>query len=524
MLYFYVANNVIQSTKNKIINHFFQKYGCKTFPEDIYLNNITTLWFLIKKDFFNTTTEEEVRQACLSCLAAILKKISTEGSKNGFCEHLENEIKTLSGQLLPNNNNFALNIQFLCCIGTAHPVASKLIVNDVLLQMINACTMTETIENKLEIFKQFSLLVDALTSDIKTNETIRKSAVHVCLNATTHENILIKSAGFEALSLLNEILDKSEREQIYGSLQILLLSKHPIMLRKQILNFFYKLTVTYTEDIEPYITNIKAYNIQENELLLDALNIIVTIKYFTSLVLDKIMRYFTTNIRDVTLACKCLKTCLNKNDVLEEIYLHLQNSKLSENLVNCFINVLDDIKLPEHIEFLQDVNYILQVFTNRTNHLQTNNKHIELVEAVYNKYETSKNPVLMVLLNGLITHLKVHSFDIEGFVNILTKSSIESKCSYMHSYAVELLANIINKIDNGKSLYFSTMELLFTHLFLEEKLQHNLNNIKNTYDLYIDEGILTTVDNIMLLVSWITKALCFKGSVHWPEWCDKVHI
>lgn len=433
--------------------------GCKNFEVDEYIQQASKIWSLIQKELLNCNNPE-LEKACLQTLQAVIKKLSN-GQLYVFNNILKDISDTLIGNILPDAKLFEPSIKLLLHIALASRESSQFITKEVVPIIVNTYNITESPSQKCKLLEPLTGFLMASTihgfniADSKELNTVPL----LCLKASIDESLDLKTVGYNSLSKIIKLLPLDVRKAVYNNMMLLLVTR--VDFRQSLVRCFKFIAREYSDEVNAYIIDkIKYADEIALDLYLDALCEIVDLENFTSIIVKKMatLAFEGNQINHIVL--NNIKKMLEKYEDNENVQKYTQEQIL-DKLISIIIMIKDNIE--DDVDILLTINIVFKLLIGncaREKQQQILETYIESVGPLKDKCPK----IFITLLNGLLIRLKQNlGIDNKIIFELVELSYHQS--AFIRDHSVQLLANIINKVTDGKiDQLNSYLQLLFIPL------------------------------------------------------------
>nr|XP_023019958.1 MMS19 nucleotide excision repair protein homolog isoform X1 [Leptinotarsa decemlineata] len=467
--------------------------GCLVFEISLYIDSAPEICLqLLQLIFSNIKNNPEVVTESLQVLSDVIKKISEQDENEQYKALLSNIIDTVKGNLLPASNLFKTSIKILVNAALGSKNSTNYVLQEIVPLLTNVHQMTIQELQKVSVLKS---LVELTECYLKYHEDFNgckcfpelARVPSLCLDLLK-SNINFKKEAYNFLAVLVPCLSTNERLELYPRLKNSILIDTGPILEKAVLDCLKALAKYYFDEVKEKVLSFDGLDCVEVDRILHAQSVLGHLREHRDYVSDCFLhclrssKYATTAVENIMMM---LRETVNDFGIAEALVergavdILIELGLSNEDNINLVRNISETLQLligPQKKEIQEEI--VIR-------HLQT----------VYSYTLRSENNIMM--LNGIIFRLRQ---DVNVMDNVLELSfTITNSCDeYYAGEARELLANLINKYQNG--------ELLNTHLStLKQKCLQSLN---------------TQVTNTVPTIAWITKALLMRNHPQGIPWLD----
>lgn len=382
----------------------------------------------------------------METLKEIISKLS-----HGDQKHFENSIidiaDTLTGNLLPDSKLYLKSSQILVNVARASELSSLLVAKKTCPLLENTFKITKDPKHKAMILHNFVEFIKAI---IETNTTVNLTSLEeiascpaLCSQAILEKDPDLIVEGYRGLTAIMPYVSEDWRQICLQNLNVALATPLQSNVKQAVLESLKTIAESFPQEVEKhFLRNEVLCDIVAIDNYLEALSSIISLTYFEDYVINTFMAYTTTiSVTTSTVALNHLQG-LSKSH-------HIGAVLVGKDFLTHFIDFLANINEEESLarSFLSSVNSVLQnIIRNQEISLQ-----IDIYLAQSKKTFKSQN-VYITVLSGLIISLQRGVFEDFEKIDFLFEYGLNGSEAFMRNVSLELLANVLNKIDNGKSM------------------------------------------------------------------------
>lgn len=523
--------NIFHYYKHIVLNiYHLQIEGCKSFDVAKYIQHSTDIWSQIQREVLNCDNTE-VEKTALKSLEVVITKLS-QSPENVFQSILSDITDTVKGNLMPNLKLFTPSCKILKHTAKGSKASARYITIEVMPIFKNTYKITETPSHQVVVFKNIidftKIYIDVNHNDDITDVQELSLVPNLCLQAIIQKEEELQAIGFWGISIIPKSLTFEQRNCLYDNFSVLLINPTPVIVRAAVLKCFKIISQIYVTELHQHVLN--KINITSNATLIlyfDALRNIADQEEFTTYVLATFVKSCIQNIDTSEIAVDNLKKLLESCNNNPSIYNYLmEQEQVIYKLIDWIISSLDiiDVNINRHETLLENISLICKLLIEKENANNQNAIINAKMDNVIGLYKKNNNPVLMVVLDGLLTSLHQEVEIKYDIVDYLLDISLKSKAKFLQSTSLQLLANLINKAPNGIYNYYIAYNLyIFINAFIDTNLQKKLDHILLTCNNSLNNSEQSDmVNNTINSISWIAKALIMRGYADTEIWTNRV--
>ncbi|KAJ8929696.1 hypothetical protein NQ314_017590 [Rhamnusium bicolor] len=477
--------------------------GCSIFDTSSYTQHALEIWSQIQKEIFSDS-DDEIKNESLRTLTTIINKIS-QSNEERFTSILKDISITVKGNLLPGSKLFEPSANILLYVALASQECATYMMKEVIPLLTNTFNIITPSAKKAIILKTVIPFVKAYLNqcnEVNLTEYEELETVPIlCLKASMEEESSLKATGFDGLSDLVENLPLPIRMSVYRYLHKIIIIPQEQNVRISVLNCFKNLSTIYQDEINEYVLyKTKINDPCQLDLYLNALNVIANLNYFKDIVSDTLLYYAAENIHLAVVAVKNLKQLLEK----ESKNIAIIETFLQKRTVKKFVNYAiteDIINRNSNHELLLYIASILKILIG-SQRCEIQSNIIKQQLHIIDNFKEKSEEVYVFLLDGLLSRFRKAVPLDHNILDMLTTISLTNKNDLVRDIATQLLANLINKQAEG------------------EHLNHCLDIIKK----HCLKTINSSKSNVIVTLSWITKALVMRNHFQGNLWTELVRI
>ncbi|KAJ8911611.1 hypothetical protein NQ315_015945 [Exocentrus adspersus] len=469
--------------------------GCMVFSPSSYYTHSTEILFQLQKEVFSDK-DNIIKIDCLNTLTAVINKVS-QCEENYDYAALNNIVTTLKGNLLPNSKLFQPSVDILLHIAAASEQSSIYVLKKIVPLLVNTYSILSNSSEKVIILKALTQFIKA---HIRYGNNLSKSdefstVSMICLKACTEIDEELRSTGFDSIANLAELLPEDTRIVLYKCLQNIIMKPEPAYVRVSILKCLKTFSNHYPAEINNNVLQkAKIGDKTSLNLYLNSICSIAGIKYFRDIVTDSLINY---DVCDIELSIVSLK---NMEQLLKETYdVELLQVLLQKQAVNKLVEyALKTMHYDnDYTELLVYISNVLKMVIGPQDYeIQSN-----LINYQTNRIDSCRErseELYMFLMDGLTSRVRKGLSPDCKIIVLFTKISITNSNSLIRDVSVQLLANLINKYPEGDNFIKC------------------LDEIKENCLIYIN----MYKPNVILVISWIIKALVMRNHPEASFWID----
>ncbi|XP_057663070.1 MMS19 nucleotide excision repair protein [Diorhabda carinulata] len=468
------------------------KEGCATYPTSVYIEKSSEIWSLIQKEILTGSSNEIISQ-CLETLSAIISKIS-EDETDRCIDVIHNIFDTLKGNLLPDSQLFEKSSVILVYVAVGSQRSCKYLIKEIIPILTNIYNMTAYNDQRSLIVKT---LVEFTKVHLKYYKSLMSEEVPelqkipvMCLEVLNFgENS--RKIAFECLNSLIPYLTNELKSTIYPTLQSSIFTKDPPETKQLFLQCLKTTAVYFPDEVKQNILVELNPQISTLDYILEALIVLINLKNFRQFV---IQTYLEAIARPAfsKIAIKNTRYLIEKEQQNQELLKELIELNLLHNLIeSALVNDFTDM------DILKDISVILKyLMCSQESYVQKEilDKYFEII---FEKIQ--HNHSILAIMNGLVCGLRRDLIVDQKLMNVCFNLSTGSENNDVRLIASQCLANLTNKMKDEQNL------VEFLTKTKEESLHLMMSSSKN----------------IILTLSWITKALLMRNHSYgliWLNW------
>ncbi|KAL4121874.1 hypothetical protein QTP88_014296 [Uroleucon formosanum] len=508
------------------------KLCCETFDPIKIKNHIEEIWRILKMIIMTDTEDsaDEIREAAIGVLTALLYSLTIIKGNNE-----QEQLSNFLDIVLKSSNRFLLDtqatlfipsIKLLCSVGKTSNYASLKIANKVFLILLNKSDVSQT--EIIRIIEAMGLITNMciqMSIDLSSIPGLETRWEEICcyfLLYSQNELPEIKMSALRALKISTKILTNSQRINYYCILIELIKSDTTDSIRKETLSCFKEAATYFKEEVNREIIqfNLNILN-QSNDIVLKSkwLNALCCLgkeEYFFTIISDNLCANLSEKKAETEITLKCLRDLVRNVENINLVHHFALNGGLLNFILITWINGIRscaDFSIFRNEIILEDVSFVINSIVktiNNNEQLQILNQFSQYFNDIMNtkiNFKTLSDTqqgihsymviILESVLNSLNTNIKLNNIIllIENCIELSTYSN-NPICSLSAS---RLTATLINKYIDGDE-----------NDFLIDKFKLNLESYLN----------LSTNNNVIIQISWITKSLSLKGHRKMLQWID----
>ncbi|CAG9861003.1 unnamed protein product [Phyllotreta striolata] len=422
--------------------------GCSTFKSSLYMEQFPNIWPLIQKEVL-CTNSPTIRTESFLTLQKIVSKISTEDCLG----HIKNIIDTVKGNLLPDSKLFQVSTQILICTAAASEKSCNFIVKEILPIIMNIYKMCAYVDHKSLIVQP---LVDLMKEYFKYNKSLDDQEVPdllnvplLCLDLLKNDDTL--KIGLDYITVLIPHLDSKNRETLYSEIQRIMFK----IINEQTMLSLIQLLITcagyYPEEVKCKIFTIDSQS-HLPDAFLRSLAHLVTLQNFKDYVISTYLELLKKNVQSETVM-KHLRYLVEQQrdnyDLLREL--------IEKNVLCCIYDSYVNSQFFE-TNISQDVYTIMTLLVA----LQPSEFQSKILGDYFERiFLQEMNEKTFIILYGLTAALRREVQLDKRVFEVALKISETSNNEFLVHIAVQLLGNLVNKIEDVKE-FLSSCKIITT--------------------------------------------------------------
>lgn len=375
-------------------------------------------------------------------LRAIIHKLESGNDEKEFKKLISDLTSPLKTSLVPALKVFDRTAEYLLAIAQATALSS-LVVVQVAGGFLRCSyeTASDSVEKAHQLRAYINFIKTAIDNNPKLildgNDEIQK-APQLCLEALGKGNEILKNEGLKGFTEIAGYIPECIRQILFKHIKENIVINQSDVGKSALFCCFTRMTEHYPEEVDnSVIYKDKIQSCAELHAYIECIShTLVNVSYFEEYLINTLTSYAVCDVDSSKVIFMHLNYFLEQNTRFLVIFTE-------KKFLPKLTDFLSSIENPE-VRWLLNIKDVLTVILrDQTHEAQTQMYDIESKKPYQNQ------SVFFAVLSGIILGIKQGVFQDYNKVDFLLNNSVNSSDSFIKDTALQTLASILNKIDQG---------------------------------------------------------------------------